>query len=280
MNMKGMKLMRAIILRTPISRVRKHYLYRRMSRMLHLMSQEEAIPILVQRRFFLITSTGRTATLWLSCLLSDSEGVFAPHEPVIFEEVANAEALKNPLTASTYIHKFRLHEMAYWAKEYACYGEVNGMLRRHLEALRGALPEIKIIRIIRNGHDYVRSVLARKTWTDRDPIYGQLIPHHTIISADNWKSMDRFERLCFMWNAENRYMEKFADSTIRFEDMLSSYSVFKEKVLDVIGLSISKSRWQESIKNKLNATKVHKAPTHEYWSDMDKAKFESPCDKH
>jgi len=185
---------------------------------------------LKQKNIFLVTSTGRTGTLWLNNLLGSVKGVLAAHEPVPFEQIAQLNALLDESVALEYLTSFRVREIALRCKnrEFDTYGEVNGALRRHVPALRQLFPQMKFVHIVRNARTFIESVMQRNTFTESDKINEIIDPPVGYFTKSEWSEMSRFEKICWVWKCENEFLSNYCDKTLRFEDITTSYSHFKE----------------------------------------------------
>lgn len=241
----------------------------------------EALVLLRRRRLFLISSTGRTGTKWLSSLLNEIEGAWVVHEPVPEEQFYHVEAFRNPERAMPYLREFRFREMALRirARDPAVYGEVNGALRRHTKALRDLIPEMPIIHLVRDGRAVVTSILNRSTLTPSDRIYADFQPRAEEIEPALWQSMDRFTRICWMWAHENIYLRGHVHHLARFEDITTRYDLFKEQILDPLNLDLEKAVWAARAAKPENVTLVTRYPGYRGWTDDQKDTFWRLCGK-
>jgi hypothetical protein len=217
---------------------------------------ERSLRILMARNVFLILGTGRIGTTWLAGLLDAVPGARVMHEPVPVEQVAHAEALMHPDRAEPYLRNFRLREMALRvaATDPTIYGEVNSALRRHAEAFRRLAPAIRILHMVRDARSYVPSVMARSRFTQADLIHGEDRPPTAEI-APQWRTMDRFSKVCWMWTQENAYLRRHSDGLLRFEDVTADYGLFTAQVLKPLGIEIDRSLWEEHVRRPLNVTR-------------------------
>lgn len=241
---------------------------------------EDSVQVLAENKPFLITSTGRTGTKLLAGMLNEIPDVHAVHEPVPEEQFYHMTALMNPETSLSYIRKFRIREMAYRIKKIKCsrYGEINGCLRRHLSALKEVIPFMKRVHLIRDGRNVVSSMLNRRTLTPEDRIYYKMIPPKEDMNPAEWKRLDRFQKICWMWAYENRHMRKGCDFSVRFEDLISEYGYMKENLLIPLDLSLDLSIWKTYASHPINESgHILKKNLYPNWSRNEKKYFWKVC---
>lgn len=217
-------------------------------------SSRNAIRILSRYNLFLILSTGRTGTMWLANLLNKAEEACVMHEPVTGEQLANVKAFKDSSFARKYLMNFRLREMALRCKivQPSIYGEVNPALKYFASTFRGFFPDMKIVHVIRDGRDFVRSVMSRDSFTDRDN--RNYVPPQKFIPATTWNSMGRFEKICWVWSYENEYLRKHSDITVKFEDIISDYDIFYTSIVAPLNLKIDRDLWLKSVRSPQNTS--------------------------
>lgn len=234
-----------------------------------------------EKQIFFIVSTGRTATHWLSHLLNLDEKAIVVHEPVPVETWAHKDAVKNRINAERYILDFRKKELYLrlhsLRRKFNTYGEVNGILRRHIEPIEKCIPNVKLIHLVRNGKDVVRSVISRQTYSGKHPVYYNFSPPKVDDWSSNWEKLSEFEKTCWLWQWENKYMREHINLRAYFEEIITSYASFKKQILNPIGLSISKEIWQQSINKSTNSTQTYKMNLWEDWDSSDKEIFADIC---
>jgi len=240
---------------------------------------DSVIKVLNDKKFFLITSTGRTGTTLFSQMLNDINGAYVVHEPLFQETKYHRMAMEDPKFSRSFLEDFRLKEMLYRIEKQDCkrYGEINGGLRRNIKELKELLPNMKIIHIVRNGKDIISSVLNRNTLLKGDAYYN-LKPSACIVDEKKWLNFTRFEKLTFLWSAENKYMRENSDITVRFEDLISDYNYFKKNILDILDLEIDYETWLKYVSIKVNTNKNIKSSTaSNEWSSGQKEVFNLFC---
>lgn len=228
-------------------------------------------------RVFFVTSTGRTGTAMISKMLNNVDGLNVRHEPVPKEQLYHRYSLENPAYSSGYVNKFRMKEIFLRQKDYP-YGEVNSAIRRFVPEIKSYMPNVPVVHIVRNGKDVVSSILNRASLTERDPVYYGFSPHDSIIAPQEWDEMNRFEKICFLWNEENKWLSQVADATVKFEDLISDYETFDSKLCQIIGVKVPKSLWFSECTVTINKNKSyldsHKC---ENWTDAQKNSFKRLC---
>ena len=252
-----------------------HYSYIRYS----YKDLDHIIKALNDKKFFLITSTGRTGTTLFSKMLNNINSAYVVHEPLFQETKYHRLAMENPKFSRDFLENFRLKEIFYRIEKKNCkiYGEVNGGLRRNIKELKELLPNMQIIHIVRNGKETISSMLNRNTLLKGDTYYN-LKPSPCIIDKKKWSQFTRFEKITFLWSAENKYMRENSDLTVRFEDLISDYTYFKKNLLEIINLEIDYNTWKESVKTKVNPNKnINNATKFSEWSYDQKEFFNLYC---
>jgi len=234
---------------------------------------------LAARNLFLVVSTGRTGTQWLAGLLARAPGARVEHEPVPVETWAHRAALQDPEAAIRYVNGFRLKEIYLRVRRQdpACYGEVNGILRRHVDAFRDAVPRLRLVHLVRDGRDVVRSLVSRGTWAGQHPVYGGFTPPPVDDVARSWDERSSFERACWLWTWENAHMRERIPNLARLEDITSSYDAFRDQILEPLQLELGEAAWAEARNAVENLTGSHTMPAWDEWSSEEKEAFRRIC---
>jgi hypothetical protein len=231
-------------------------------------------------RFFFGFAVLRSGTTFLARFLNQvAENDIIQHEPNINDYYYQALAIQSETDAADYIEKYRLWEIYYRLQGYSfgTYGEINPHLRRHSAALVRSLPEAKTFHLVRDGKGVLRSLMSREIFAFNDPM-GKLIrpaahdPYHS-----RWKSMTRFEKLCWLWQEDNRFLRETIGHTVQFEKLLSSYDYFCSELLEHIGLTVEREDWAAHTAQVNNQTPVYRMPSYESWESADREAFERIC---
>ena len=220
--------------------------------------------------------------MWLARTLNRCHGVHVEHEPVPTEQVAHREAMDHPDRVRAYIERFRLKEiyLRLGASRKTCsvYGEVNGCLRLHIEELRAQIPHVQIVHIVRDGRDVVRSQLSRNALTSTHPVYGGFRP---VVDDDEnvarWDTLTDLEKSAWLWSWDNRFLRERVSLRARFEDITTSYVLFKKQILEPLALDMDEECWSACAHRPENRTTTHTEEPWTAWSDQQKERFHILC---
>jgi len=233
--------------------------------------------ILSSRRLFFITGMGRSGSVFLSDLLN------VPGADVYHETHADFKALVdaywNPANANEYIDGMRGRVIASRILSTQCeiYGEVNGLLRFHVNALR-RFENATILHLVRDGRLVVRSGMNRKAFTPTDSnVTGRIEPWADDPYRERWPAMDRFEKVCWYWASTVRYLIQLQVPVVRFEDVISTYEQFDRQLLQPLQVTVSYEHWQAEKSRPKNSNTENAFPVWRDWSADQKRQFLDIC---
>lgn len=230
-------------------------------------------------RFFFAVGFGRSGTAFMANLLDQAPGAHVFHEPVLEDIPAHLSAHYDSAAAARYIQGFRKREIYVRMRGAApsVYGEVNGHLRCHTDALKDAFPGVTVIHLVRDGRDVVRSTIPRRMMSLRNPFSLRIHPLDSDPWHARWPEMDRFARICWYWQEENRRLRTTIGRPVQFEKILSSYEYFHMEVLEPCGLQIEERAWREAINSPRNITPRHQMPKWDDWNSQQQQTFREIC---
>jgi hypothetical protein len=233
-----------------------------------------------QHRFFFGYGVFRSGTTFLADFLNrNAAHTIVQHEPNVNDYWFYAKAIHSKDEAMRYVNDYRLAETYYRMKdaEMKVYGEINPFLRRHCEALKGAFPTAKHFQVVRDPKDVIRSLMSRELFGRKDPMAAVIFPPENDPCRETWPTMTRFEKLCWLWAADNRFIRSHAGHLVHFEKMLSSFDHFDENVLTFLGLEVNADAWKAEVGKAFNTTPRHKFPKYSHWTPAEKQQFERIC---
>ena len=230
------------------------------------------------KNVFFILSIGRSGTKFLSSLLNKAPNALVVHEPFI-ESIPHQDVFNDPRKAEEYIQKFRKKEIYLRVRNYdiETYGEVNSFLRRHCQALKHGLPKATLIHLVRDGRAVVRSMYSRNTMLPNDYNTKRIRPREDDPWKDEWHKMSRFEKLCWYWAVENKYLRECIGKTVQFEKLVTDYDYFKKNLLKPLKLDIPEEMWKSEVNKPKNVTTTYKLPHWKEWDQKKKEAFERIC---
>lgn len=245
----------------------------------------EADQILQATSLFFILGSGRSGTYWLSNLLNQNKNTVVFHEPDFSADCeVMSMASQHPEGSATleYNHQFRKYRIARRIKQNSAdiYGEVTGTLRHHCFALKTVFPKAEFMMLCRDGRDVIRSVMPWAHYTkgstgayNIEPVKGQRY-------FEQWKSMSRFEKMCWEWDHSYRILLACIPPhrIVHFERMTSEYDYFLGKIVNVVGILVKQEKWgiQFNTKEK-NATQYFTYPHWKDWAVQEKNAFDRIC---
>ena len=230
-------------------------------------------------KFFFILGFGRSGTAFMANLLNKSVNAYVFHEPVLEDFYAHLRAHYNSKAAEEYMLGFRRKEICVRIIKATpgVYGEVNGNLRCHVEAIKKAFPQATLIHLVRDGRDVVRSAMSRRTMTLKNPFSMRIHPTKQDPWRTRWNEMDRFSRICWFWQEENSRLRSTIGKTVQFEKILSSYEYFDHEILQPCQIQIDKTEWESAISSPRNVTNQFRMPKWTDWSPEQQKSFREIC---
>ncbi len=232
-----------------------------------------------------IVSTGRTGTRYLAELFNPLEGITALHEPdpdflklgIGFSE----EAIEHFIARKRIIDGRRLILKGLYDNGSTVYIESNNRLFSLIPVLVDIFPKCRIVHIIRDGRDIVRSGMSR-FWYREDDLFPRLkatdFPGDPY--CDGWDELDRFEKICWWWPKKDGIIhdgvEKYKNNcmTVKFEDIFDyeNNNPGLKKIVNFFELD-SNIKLNRPKEKKSNETKEYQMPHWKDWESDLKEKF-------
>jgi hypothetical protein len=231
-------------------------------------------------KFFFGFAVPRSGTTFLADFLNSVvKQDIVQHELSINDYYYQALAIQSEAAATEYIEKYRLYEIYYRLRPYSfdTFGEINPFLRRHCKALLQVLPEAKMFHLIRDGKNVLRSMMSRELFAFNDPMAKLIRPAPQDPYAEEWGSMSRFEKLCWLWQEDNRFMRETIGHTVKFELLVSDYEYFRTRLLEHVGLSVTHDDWAAHTPQIINKTPTYRMPAFEEWDPAERHAFDRIC---
>ena len=225
--------------------------------------------------FFFVLGFGRSGTAFMANLLDKAPDAYVFHEPILEDFYAHARMHWNTDDGDRYIQSFRKREIYTRMRRIhsGIYGEVTSTIRCHAEAIKKTFSKVALIHLVRDGRDVVRSTFSKRTMTIKNPFSMSIHPDKSDYWYASWPDMDRFSRICWFWQEENRRLRKAVGKTVQFEKILSSYEYFASEILGPCGIHIEKKDWNIAIATPRNTTSKFSMPKWDDWAPDQKVPF-------
>lgn len=230
---------------------------------------------------FFLLGMGRSGTNFFASLLKRCPAALVYHEPMDEDFIALEEAHESFDNALSYLKYFRLQRMhkLIQGQDIHHYGEANSNLRFHARAIREVMPNARLLHLVRDGREVVRSVMERRHYTPGTSGHHALQPLPSDPLYERWDELSRFEKVCWLWADANRRLAEDVPNWVSFESLVGDYDYFKENLLDFIGLEMSEAQWSEIVRAPTNVTKKFTFPPWQEWDVSQNAAFDAICGK-
>ena len=246
----------------------------------HPMSRAQVERFFEQHPTFFGFAVPRSGSTFLAHFLNQAlPDVIVQHEPNVIDYYEYHIAMRDQRAASEYVSEYRTKEIALRLEPYSCraYGEINPFLRRHCRAVRELFPDAATFHLVRDGRSALRSLMSRELFGANDPMAKLTLPPRGDPYCDEWEHMSRFEKLCWMWQADNRFIRENTDRSVAFERIVSDYDYFVEHLLAPLGLEVEAHVWKAHTARTTNRTPRYRLPKYEAWPAGLKTRFAEIC---
>lgn len=252
---------------------------------------------------------GRTGTKFLAKLLSRAfDGVDARHEPSPDLFHLGTGYIRSKITlkkAQSQLQAARTHiceQMHRAGCDY--YVEANNNLAYLIPVIRKIFPDYRIIHIVRDGRECVRSSYS-KTVTQRGRRRSEVLfmseqDHRRRLQAIDlpddpyharWPHMDRFERMCWYWVKKDSVIRDALLNderaiTVRFDTIFDENKGYQGlwDIIEFLNLreriSLTESGFRQLLKTKENRTQKYLIPHWSEWTSRQKEQFREIAGEH
>lgn len=240
-----------------------------------------------------IVSTGRTGTLFfaqLFNLLPDIQSLHEPSPDFLNLAINYAQSLVSFEAAAQEIERKRRPFCRDLKRQNInFYIESNNRFFSLTHPLQRVFPDSKIIYIVRDGRDYVRSGMSRSWYTEDDKsprLRADMFPDDPY--ANQWNQMSRFQKIAWRWQKKdgfiNRDFDKLENSIkVKFEDIF--YDPERQGLFEItrfIGIpdDLVKYPLEQIGDKKVHANSKQIIPKWTHWDDQMKRDFDAIAGDH
>lgn len=240
----------------------------------------------IKARF--IISTGRTGTKFLAKLFNQlSPNIFACHEPTPDFRKLGIDYAIGKISFEKAKKKFKIGRQAILSKllkdgKYI-YIEANCNLFSLIPIIKDIFPDYRIVHIVRDGRDYVRSAMSRSLFRADDKLKrlkASYFPDDPY--CKKWDKMTRFEKICWHWVKMDSiiYEATRGDKnclTLKFEDVFDAQNQYPgmKKLIEFFDLDMDVDfKYILSLmKKKVNKTEKYLIPDWKNWDPEKRKQF-------
>lgn len=262
-------------------------------KMIHHVDQKTISEMYNEYAPVFILSTGRAGSKFLPELLNLSSPIAAYHEPRPTLEYFSHYAYRHQGETGILTQMIDAVRMESILEDYIkdkIYVESNQCLTFFAPVLAQLFKKSKFVHVVRHPGGFVRSAV-RKGWHKNDTIWesGRL----KMADEQQWAGMDQIERLSWLWNMTNRFIDDFKctiprerTAFFKLEDLSTDAGAVKELLRFIGGQEIpgtAVKKMQTTRVNELyigpdeppNMKKIANFPKYPEWNDELKEKLKS-----
>ncbi len=242
-----------------------------------------------------VLSTGRSGSKFIAALLNGSTNAAAFHEPPPTLQYFSHYAYHHQWEEEILTRMVDAARMEFIMETFIkdkIYIESNQCLTFFAPMLAKLFKSAKFVHLLRHPGDFVRSAV-RKGWHRNDSIWES----GRVKAADKeqWSKVDHIERLSWLWQATNAYIEDFRKSlqpgrsaAFKFEDLTRGAGEV-ERLLEFTGAeAIAKGKIEAVQGNRINELHIHPGepptmkkvadyPPYREWDEERQGKLKKYC---
>jgi len=231
-----------------------------------------------------IISTGRTGTKFLADLLNTFENIYSVHEPIpdflglgikyAKKEISLEKAIQIIEQNRRHLFKDAIR------KKSKIYIESNNRLFSLIKPINNLFKKNKIIHIVRDGRDFVRSCMSRpygNYYSDNDP-YERITAKNfkNDYYYESWDSFSEFEKICWLWQKKDSMINDDTRGnsnaiTVGYEEIFNKENNYKGifKIIKILGIDEEEAvnKFLKMKNNRINKSKKYAIP---HWTKWDK----------
>ena len=225
-----------------------------------------------------VLSTGRCGTKWLSELLRRDRSVRVNHsdypELLRASRMAFEEYAAEPRLYREILRAARDGYLMDAGRRGMTYVETNHRITFFAHAIRQVYPEARFVHLHRHPGEFVRSGIRRQWYS------GSYLDVCRPRLEDDaaWEAMGNVERLAWLWNTTNQYIEEFLtvldepDRWLRVPaGEMYGEAAEAARVCEFVGARVGDGEIGSLLGRKINRQRTGSMPAYEEWDEPDKA---------
>jgi hypothetical protein len=247
----------------------------KVARVVDLEQVDQDVLALVEPTFVL--STGRCGTKWLTEVLRKDPRMRVNHsdypELLRHSRLAYEGYENNPLLFQEVLRAARDDYLLDAYQRGLSYVETNHRITFFAYAIRQVYPRARFIHLYRHPGDFVRSGLRRHWYSGT--YYDVCRPR--IQDEAVWNAMTKIERLAWLWNETNQYIDNFLATLdlpgvylqVKAEEMFSDVEAGL-KICELTGAKVNRRVIASMLDRKINQQRTGSMLPYERWSIEEK----------
>jgi hypothetical protein len=224
-----------------------------------------------------VLSTGRCGTKWLTELLRQDQRVRVNHNdyPELLREsrMAYEGYHANPQLFQAVLRAARDGYLLDAHRRNQRYVETNHRITFFAYAIHRVYPKSRFIHLYRHPGDFVRSAIRRHWYSGT--YYDVCRPR--MKEDEAWAAMTDIEKLSWLWNATNEYIEEFLAAInssdhylqVRCEDVFSDVEI-GAKIAQFVGAQLSQRSIETMQKRRINQQRTGVMRPYNQWNEEEK----------
>ena len=229
-------------------------------------------------------------------LFSKDSRILSLHEPHPSMLDISNKYIKGFVNESEVIKEFKHKRYFYFRKaqleKKELYIESNNRLYSLIPVIKEIFEDYRIIHIVRDGREVVRSGMNRKYYTNNDVFFKKRIMALDFKNDEyysQWNEMSSFEKTCWWWQKKDSIIYSQVKNcekarTYKYEELFfSNDAQLFEELIRFIGIDDVTSQKKYFLQNrnkKINKNNLNNFPKWNEWNDEQKNKFNLIAGEH
>jgi hypothetical protein len=238
------------------------------------------------RKAFFVLSTGRCGTMTLAHILNTATNARVWHHPQPDPIVEARWAYQGKIDKRRVFWQVRYPIVFKAWSERLIHGETNHLMTPFADMLSKDIPQSKFVVLLRHPQDFVRSGMRRNYYNGHPWDFGRLRPEEETPQYRQWRRLDRFEKICWLWRETYMRILDMTESLpsdrvkfVRFEELVRSPAVSEDLFLFLGLKNYARNAVRSVLRRRYNEQKTGSFPVTGSWNSDLWEKLYRQCGK-